>query len=319
MSSGKKVLNVFGIIFASILSIVLVISLIVTPIMFSSLSLLSPKNLSGMLTSMDISELLGSGEDTEQKEMAALLSTTAAKEVFELYATDITNSLSGKDVESKLTAEALKKIVEDNIDELVAVMREVDAAPSDVSDEEIKTALKGAIATDADKLLENLPKPQDLMQQITAENPEMQTAFDIMGSANTIKLSVIGAVVVLSALIFVCRLFELRGFKWLSVDLFVVSGILILVCAGLFLGSGVVNELLSDNAMLSDVVISLLSSFKTGMVIRTAVILVFAIGLMVAYVFIKKARTQKVLAAENVEVVLEDTVTETAEEVTEEN
>ncbi len=319
MSSGKKVLNVFGIIFASILSIVLVISLIVTPIVFSSFSLLSPKNLSNAITSMDMSELIGSGEDAEQNEMADLLSTNAAKEVFELYATDIKNSLSGKDVESKLNGETLKKIIEDNMDELVTVMREFDGAPSDLSDEEIKTAIKGALEEGADELLESLPKPQELTQQLVNENPEIQTAFDIMGNANTIKLSVIGGIVFISALIFVCRLFEFRGFKWLSVDLFVVSGILILVCAGLFLGSGVANELLSDNAMLSDVVITLLSSFKTGMAIRTAVILVFAIGLMVAYVFIKKARTQKVLAAENVEVVLEDTVTETIEEVTEEN
>ena len=238
MSSGKKVLNVFGIIFAWILSIALVLSLIVSPIILSALSLLSPKTLANAVTNIDMSSLVApevGGEGSEDGGMAALLSTNAAKELFQLYATDITNSLSGKNAESKFTVEALQKVVEENIDELIAVMREMEAVPTDASDEEIKTAIKTGITENMDEIMENLPDPKELTEQVSAENPELQVAFDIIGRAQTIKFTVIGEIILISVLIFVCRLFDFKGVRWLSVDLFIASGVCVLLSVGLLL------------------------------------------------------------------------------------
>lgn len=314
MSGSKKVLNVFGIIFASILSVVLVLSLIAAPIVLSSLSLLSPKNLSNAITSVDVGELIAS--DNDDADMAALLSTNAAKEVFELYATDISNSLSGKTADSKLTKEALQKIAEDNIDELAEFMMEHGDTP-DVSVDEVKQAITTSFANEADEILAMLPDPKELTQQVVTENPELKSVFDVIGNVNSIKFSIIGTIIVISALIFVCRLFDLRGFKWLSIDLFVASGFLILVCIGIFLGAGAVELMTAAEGIIGGIVANFLSSFKTGMVIRTAVMLAFGIALMVAYVYIKKAKAKKATATENV-AVAEDTVAEIIEEAAEE-
>ncbi len=298
MSSGKKVLNIFGIIFAWILSIVLVLSLIVSPVILSALSLLSPKTLANAVTNIDMSSIVApeaSEEGSEDGKTAALLSTNAAKELFQLYATDITNSLSGKGVESKLTAGALQKIIEDNIDELVTVMRETEGVPTDASDEEIKTAIKTEITENVDELMENLPDPKELTEQVSAENPELQIVFDIIGSAQSIKLTVIGEIILISALIFVCRLFDFKGVRWLSVDLFVASGVCVLLSIGLLLSSGVITGLVAEEKIIGSIAESLASTLTTGVIMRTAVMLLSAIGLMVAYVFIKKALAKKKL------------------------
>lgn len=299
MSSGKKVLNVFGIIFAWILSIALVLSLIVSPIILSALSLLSPKTLANAVTNIDMSSLVApevGGEGSEDGGMAALLSTNAAKELFQLYATDITNSLSGKNAESKFTVEALQKVVEENIDELIAVMREMEAVPTDASDEEIKTAIKTGITENMDEIMENLPDPKELTEQVSAENPELQVAFDIIGRAQTIKFTVIGEIILISVLIFVCRLFDFKGVRWLSVDLFIASGVCVLLSVGLLLSSGVIAGFAADEKIIGSIAKSLASTLTTGVIIRTVVMLIAAIGLMVAYVFIKKALAKKKLA-----------------------
>ncbi len=322
MSSGKKALNVLGIIFAIILSFVLVISLIVSPIVLSSLSLLNPKNLSKVVTDIDISSIVTEGSETaEQAGMEAILTTNAAREFFELYATDITNTLSGKTTESKLTAEALKKIVEDNIDELTAVMMEIEGAPSDMSEQEIAEELKKAIDLQAGELINSLPKPQELVQEHVEENPEIQIAFDIIGRATRIKISIIVTLILLSALIFVCRLPGFKGIKWLSIDLFIASGIAILVCLAFVVGANAIEQLAQGEALLGSVIGRLSVSLTTGLIVRTAAILVFAIVLMIEYVVIKKAKAKKALAAQSVaavqETAVEDVVNEevpTAEE-----
>ena len=310
MNNSKKVLNVFGIIFASILSIVLVLSLIVSPIIMSSLSIINPKKLTKVITTEQLAQIITDSDNAEEnKAMAELLSTNAAKEVFELYAADITSSLQGKN-ESKFTAEALQKIAEENMDELVAFMREQGGA-SDMSDDEIKAAITEGLKNKEDGLFEMLPKPQELKEQLIAENPELEAPLEIIGSVNRIKFGIIAYLIVVSALIFVCRLFELRGFKWLSVDLFVASGILILVCIGLGATSGIVSEMLATEAAIGGLVTGVVSSFTTGIIIRSVVVLVAAIGLIVAHVLVKKARTKKLAV---IDAPVDTVIVETEEE-----
>ena len=57
MSSGQKALNVLGIIVAWILSIILVVLLFVSPLLLSTLSVVTPENLKKTVTSIEIPDL----------------------------------------------------------------------------------------------------------------------------------------------------------------------------------------------------------------------------------------------------------------------
>jgi len=292
MTTGKKVLNGFGIFFGIILSIVLVLNLIVAPILLSTLSLVTPKTITNALENIDATQFLDiSEQDAESEAISSLLSSKAAKEVISLYATDVINSLGSKPAEAQLTADALKTIIEENIDEIVNIVK-LSAGDADITDEQIKQQIETTIADGADEILANLPNPKDLVAQITEQNPEIQMLLNIVGNAKRIKAAIIGEVVLISALVFVCRLYKFKGVRWLSVDLFVATGIMILVCAALALGSGAVSGL-AGSEIVGVIVGSVASSLTTGVVIRTGVMLFAAIGLMVASVFIKKAINKK--------------------------
>ncbi len=295
MSKGKKVLNVFGIIFAWILSIVLIISLIATPIVFSSLSLIKPEILTDAITSVDITEFIpvGSIEDIMPEGTSELLKTDAAKELVELYATDITNSLGGKEIESKFTPEAFQGIVDENIDEIVAVMKKHGVEMPDVPEEEIKQTVQSAITENVDKIMEKLPDPKEIIAQVTTGNPELQGTFDIVGRVNSIKPTIIGAMVIVALLIFLCRLFDFKGVRWLSIDLFIASGFLVIVCVALLIGSSAINAFLGAEGLIGGILGGFINEFTKGMVIRTAVILVVATVLIVAYVLIKKSLAKR--------------------------
>ncbi len=294
MTTGKKVLNGFGIFFGIILSIVLVLNLIVAPILLSTLSLVTPKTITNALENIDATQFLDiSEQDAESEAISSLLSSKAAKEVISLYATDVINSLGSKPAEAQLTADALKTIIEENIDEIVNIVK-LSADDADITDEQIKQQIETTIADGADEILASLPNPKDLVAQITEQNPEIQMLLNIVGNAKRIKAAIIGEVVLISALVFVCRLYKFKGVRWLSVDLFVATGIMILVCAALALGSGAVSGLAGSESEIVGVIVgSVASSLTTGVVIRTGVMLFAAIGLMVASVFIKKAINKK--------------------------
>ena len=298
MTIGKKVLNGFGIFFGIILSIVLVLNLIVAPLVLSTLSMVTPKTLTKALTSIDVSQFLDIDEqDQESQAVSALLSSNAAKKVIELYAADVINSLSAKPGEAQLTADVFKGIIEENIDEIVNVVK-LTSADSEITDEEIKQQIQESLSNNAEEIFASLPKPEEVATQLTTENAELKTALGIIGNAKKIKAGIIGTLVFLAALVFVCRLYKFKGVRWLSVDLFVASGVLILVCAGLSIGSGTVQGLLQGEAAAAVVFETVMSSLTKGMFIRTAVMLLVAIALMVASVFIKKAINKKAISQE---------------------
>lgn len=355
MNIAKKVLNVFGIIIAWILSIVLVLMLIISPILQTTLSLLNPEMITevlggaltgGMtgdsssqqkvdemqggelvflsdetvqesqgqsngfdLTDFGLEGLLGDIE-LNQEDLEALLSSNVAKEILGAYTEDLTNVITGKTEVSEFDAQKLKDIVNDNIDEIVDVLQDVvpDAAQTD--EEALKETIQNAVDEFAEEIVQALPSAEEIKQEVVQNNPAVEIAFKILDQKDNIKLAIAGVVFLLTVLIFLCRLPGLRGFRWVATDLFIGSGFGILLCVGLLTGSSNVGALVGDNAQIAGIVESLLSAFTTGMMVRTGVMLISAVGLLVAYIFIKKARKKK-LAKNQLEV---EPIAETEEE-----
>ena len=313
MSTGKKVLNVFGIIFAWILSIILVINLIVAPIIMSTLSLLTPKKLTNLaLDTGAITEFIkGSINNPNEEEVEELLSTNFAKQTLELYLSDAVSAFGGKTGERKLTAGALQNLANENMDELIVLAREYGAYGEEYSDEEVKQDVESRMLSNAEEMLKIFPDPQDKIEREERKNSDTYLIMSIIGNTAKIKISVIASLIIISALIFVCRLGGFKGVRWLSVDLFVASGVLALVCVGLGFGLGAIEQHIPMEA--ARAFEGLLTTFKTGMFVRCAVILVAAIVLIAAYVFIKKTLAKKAAAVSKNVVRPEELVVENEE------
>lgn len=354
MSKGKKTLNVFGIIVAWLLSLVLVVMLIVSPLVMSVLSLLKPETITKVITetlTSTINEALNNapqansyevkklssttttgqaansdmaaaisealedmfGQSVDQKAMDKILGSKAVKEVMETYTDSVVSEFTGGK-SKEFNSETLKKILNDNLDEIVDIVTEI-SPDANINVEELKNQIETAInSQDMDKVVEMLPDPKELKQEMMESSPELEMALGILAMKNTIIAVLIGIIVLLSGLIFVCRLFGFRGFRWLATDLFIGAGFGILFSIA-FSASNTVLTMLGDmEPTVKALAEGLLSAFATSMWIHTAVMLVAGVGLLIAYIFIKKARAKKAVVTEaEEEVVLQDMAEEVVE------
>lgn len=331
----KKTLNVLGIIMAALLSVVLVLMLIVTPIVFSTLSLLDAQTITNVITDTltagqnsepsaesvqvvtlsnvvqtnDTAEDVGKdvlsgifGDSIGQEQFSAILSSKAAKELLEAYTEDLTGALTGSNQEAKFNAEKIKSIVNDNIDEIVEVLRTNIPECANMDAEELKSNIQKAVDEGAEEMIQALPKPEDVKRQLAESVPALETALEILAMKDTIKLIVIGAIVLLSGLVFVCRLPNLRGFRWLAIDLFVGGGVGAFVTVGLLVSKSAVGEIAKQaSAQIAGAVGSLLGAFTTGMLVRSLVMLAFGGAMLTAHILLNKLKAKRLAAVEMAE------------------
>lgn len=321
--------NVVGILFAWLLSIVLVLVMLVTPMLLSVMSLLNPNTITKAVTDVLVESLtpekekasaqpyslnklsetkpeenkaknaLGGaledvfGEEIGPELLEKILSSKAAKELIETYVDDVTNTFTGSNKAPKLDAEKLKSIVKEHMDEVVEIAKQINPDISDHELAEVKDALTKVIDENAEELMEALPKPADIHKEVMASNPELEIAFRIFAKKNLIKLALVAIPILLSGLIFLCRMEGFRGLRWIATDLFVCGGLNGFICGGLLFLTPMLMKSVADEAIASKLIGSLLSSFTTGMVVRTAVILVAGGALLAAYIVMKKLLAKK--------------------------
>lgn len=295
MNTAKKVLNVFGIIIAWLLSIVLVVVLFVTPVTLSALSTIQPEKITDTMSEVDISEIVGmfEGIDTDDEQLKELLSTNTVQDLYEVYIEDLTGTLNDETYQKTLTDEKIKEIVHNNIDELYQIALAKEPNLSLLPEADAKAQVETMFADAIIELAAELPSAESLKQELVGDSQEVQVAFDILAMVDTIKMAIVGVIVVLCGLIFVCRLPEFRGVRWLSVDLFVGSGFAGLTCVAINLGKSLIDMLVESVPFAAGLVQEFADAFTMGVYIRTGIMLVSAVGLLVLYLFIKKARAKK--------------------------
>lgn len=344
METWKKAGNIIGIVFAWILSIVLVFMLIVAPVVLSALSLLNTDTILDVLTGTltqsiappndetaadysvtTLSETSDNvtadaagnvlsqflGQDVSPEVLEQILSSNAVKELLDAYTSDVVNAFSGSGKDAKFNAELIQRIVDENIDEIVQIAQEIAPEGTQINVEELKSQITGVVSEQAEEIVQALPKPEDIKEQLVQQTPEIEIAFQILASVGTIKVIIVAVIVVISGLIFLCRLPGFRGFRWLATDLFVGSGFGILISAAFGIVRTAVIAMIPSQEMLGGLAESLLSKMSAGLWIRTGVMLLCAVALLVAYIFVKKALAKKTAAAE-------EAVAEVVEEVEEE-
>ena len=342
MNGLKKTLNVFGIIFAWLLSIALVILLTAAPAALSALSLLEPETITeavfgvlggeepsaaapqaqksyGVVSlsaktdektsgSASADDILGEldvsrieeiiGGEIDEDVLNKVLASNAVKEIVEAYVGDVADALAGNTGTSRFSAEKITQVVEENIDEIAEIIQQVapDLSKDDIK--ELKSEIKNVVRENAEDIVKVIPAPEEIRDEIIGSGAESELVLELLAQKNAFKLSIVGAIVLLSLLIFLLRLPGFRGFRWLSVDLFVAGGFGAVICVILNFGSavvlGLVEEATGQNAAaVNDIVGNILSAFTKGVMVRTVIIFVAAIVLMAVYILLKVLRKKK--------------------------
>ena len=329
----KRPLDIVCEILAWLLSIALVFTLCVTPFLFSMLSLMSTKTITKVVSDVlnaeefDSSaqeesvqivtlsnkktkkstesigkEALGEmfGDKVTSEQIDAVLSSKAAKELVDAYTKDLTNAFSDNDERPNFTAKKIKNVVEDNIDEIVDILREVDSDCADRSKSELRQEIREKVDEHADELVEMLPDPQELREELSENAPLLELVMEIFAMKNKIRFTLIAIIVVLAGLLFVCRLHWMSGFCWLGVDFLTAGGLGMIVALILsFAASAIGQSAEAYGVMLVSLVGSLLGIFTNGLLVGFGIILVLG-GLFLGAHFLlknllkKKKQTQEV-------------------------
>ena len=338
-----KALNVFGIIIAWLLSIVLVVMLIAAPLSLSALSVLDTKNVvevvskgltegqesaaanrqktyaiqnlsassggekslaEAVLDALDLEEIEEiAGEKIDEEVIASVLASDALTEVFEAYAGDIADALTGESGKKQFTAKNLKEIVHDNLDEIIEAVEDSGIKLSKSQKKEIKSKIDDVVKRDAAKIVDLLPDPEEIAETIVEDDVVGEAAAAFFAAKNTLKVTIVGSIIVLSLLIFFLRYPGFRGLRWLASDLFTAGGINVVICLGLGIGTSAVKELVEemDSSILDGIVSKFLAQLTTGVIVRTVIMLVAAALLLVAYyllkIFVRKKRGNKASVA----------------------
>ena len=337
-----KALNVFGIIFAWILSIALVVMLVAAPLALSTLSLLDTENIVEMVSSAILDNKSAAaqekivlqnlsaetetateaktenaagdilqgllGDDVSEEMLNKILTSDAMSELLGAYTEDFANVVAGKNKEKEFTPELLVKVVQENLDEIVEIVEASGTPLTDEEKQQLKTQIGTAVEEKAEEIVDAMPAPEELKESLVDGNKEMELAFTILAKKNQIKGTIVGIIVVLSVLIFALRYPGLRGMRWLSTDLFTAGGFNVLICVVLGIASSAVKGITAgmnaiEGAAVDGIIGMLLS--------RTVIIFVAAIALLVGYILLKPFVKRKKAAkaeAPAVEEVIPETV-----------
>lgn len=350
-----KTLNVFAIILAWILSIAMVVMLIAAPLALSALSLLDPDNIVEIVGQVVVDSvepaaaqpretytvktlsaeveateepanndaangLMQSiqgivGDEVSAEMLNKVLTSDAMSELLGAYTNDIANAFVGIEGQQQFTPELVVKVVQENLDEIVEIVEESGAPMTDEQKQQFKSQLQTAVEDNAEKIVEEMPTPEEVKESLLSSNEEMAIAFAVLAKKNEIKGAIVGTIILLSVLIFGLRYSGLRGMRWLASNLFTAGGFNVLICVVLgFSASAVKGVAAGMNAMdgspVEGIVGMLLGQLSKGVIIRTGVIFVAAVALLVGYIllkpFVKKKKTAKV-----VETDAEETIPET--------
>lgn len=295
MSTGKKILNVIGIIFAWILSLILIVTLYAAPVFMSALSSVKPDKLIDTLGDLEISQFIDSfeGIDADNEALVKFISTDAVQEIYEIYIGGLKGVFQDEPAENLLTEEKVKEIVHNHVDELYQILLEEEPDLALLPEAEAKQKVEEQFSEGLMELVAGLPSGEELRSQIMEENPELESAFEVFNQLDTIKMTYIIAIVVLSVLVFVCRLHGYRGFRWLAVDLFVATGFSALVCFALPLVPALIVPMLEGQTGLVQLAAEFLKAFTVGVYIRTGIMLLAGVGMLAIYLLIKKKLAQK--------------------------
>lgn len=291
----KIFLNFFGVVLAVFLSILLLTFLILTPVISSATNVITPKTLQKILTSIDYKEIISENKpDVEINEentglpadtIESLMQSDTAKDIIELYTNDVSAMLSGENNAKSFTPEAIKDIINDNIDEISDITFELTKEENpQITKEEIKTEILKDVDKSAEELSKLLPDTEEL---INVDSMDEQTLNALKTLADgSMRLYIIGTVLILSLLIYGCRFMRFKGFMWLAV-VYILGAVFAFVAR--IASNTLWRTVIADSLPFSpDIIAPAVSIALSQFIIIGIVLLVCAAAFITAFVFGRK-------------------------------
>ena len=247
------------------------------------------------------------GDEVSPEMLEKVLTSDAMSELLGAYTEDVANAFVGVDGEKQFTSELLVEVVQENLDEIVEIVEESGkVALTDEQKEAFKSQLQTTVEENAEKIVEEIPTPEQVKESVLSSNQELALAFEILAKKDQIKGAIVGMIVVVSLLIFGLRYPRFRGLRWLSTNLFVAGGFNVIICLILGVGSSAIKSATTAidsgvGGVIEDVIGTVLSQLAKGVILRTVIIFVAAIGLLVGYILLKKFVCKKKANADPVE------------------
>lgn len=251
MTTGQKILNVFGVLAAIPLSLILLAWLICAPMLASAASMVRPDHLRSVAESLDFSALMEGVEGDIATE--ALVKTETMGELVGMYVEDVLAQTEGSAPGTVLNEASVRATVEAHMDELIVMLRlvaEQEGVTEPITDEMARQLIQQILDENLTDILSELPTAED----IGLKSEEVMVTLTFLRSSFMVGVVIVAAI--LSLLLFVFRLYRFRGFVWLSVIYLLAAGFTALVHQGLGVAVQILTEGNEQLAMLVSAVLS---------------------------------------------------------------
>ncbi len=219
-----------------------------------------------------------------------LVDSNAVQELLTVYAQDVCKYLIEGVAEHNLTEAKVKEILTDNFDEIFVIAKEAKSYTVSVTDDMIKARLELAIEENAKEISEIVPTVEEITKVVKGN---IVLALRIF--LNPIVAPIlIGACVLLAALLYVCRREKFGGFLWLGIDLGIAAVLLTVVYALVAMTPGFI-----ENSALYILVGAAVSIYLN--ILMVGMIILFAIAILAFVLFFilkNKAAKKEVALAE---------------------
>lgn len=226
-------------------------------------------------------------DEEKAKELAmAFLETDAGKEIINEYGEAVNDALQGG--EGEIDEEKIKEIIIENKDEIYDFYEEYTGEK--LNREEIDAELDKVLDENIDELVSQLPAPKELVGEIP---DELLFVVEIINNDTLFTLLIVGDFL-LMALIFVMRLWGLKGFLWLSVNGIVTSVLLAIIYFAITILKGIV---INEGAGLATVANAIIGALLSNIMFCLIIIFAVSVVCMVAHFIIKffKNKAKKIL------------------------
>lgn len=289
-------------IFSILLCIILVPTLIITVIVGTVSDMIKPETLVKVVKTVDVQQIVEAQpevkESLEKTGVAPevidnVLQSNVVEEIFTAYAEDVSQYLITG--ETNFNVEQLKSILNNNKAEVKEILTSI--APEDVPQEEIEAELDKFIDEEIAPMFDqNLPKPQEITQDIPAELIEIIKVFN----SGLVTKICLGACLVLLVLILLLRLRECSFLIWYSI----VSTITAFFVVGIYSGISIVPAMLSSDLPVPEKTIQdIISVLTQNMLISFIVLFVLAAVCMTGFFLIRMFRNKTKQAKEEIQTV----------------
>lgn len=236
-----KILNILGTILASLVTPVLILLMIVTPVVEIAVSFFDGNRLMSLVEDVDIVSVLKQDDDyhelpaafgVEDETFEEILRSDTISDIVAFYIDDAMEVVSGDKKKSELTAEKIKSIFDKNMDEIAKIVRETDPGSAAKTDSQIKEEMHKRIDRNFEKIADKLPPADTVVKKLEQSGGlgegEMRKAIFFV--RNDLLPLFIGMVVFLSILILVGKFYRFKGFIWLGI-VYIFSGAVMFVIA----------------------------------------------------------------------------------------